>query len=212
MKESSGVPRARRPRMPHANVGAQEQTGRRPVRRQKSATRATTRPRRALQRQRKNTDISPSTRVKSQRKQPDISLRAFAFGLILVLGTLGVSQPLHQWWSMEREYKALVYQVEQAKEKNAALEGQINRWGDRAYVASQARARLGYVIPGETQYAVVDPGEDAIAPGLATPAHRDGTPRPWYLTIVDTVEAAADETHPRLPEPTRTVDEENADE
>lgn len=212
MNESSGAPRARRPRMPQAKAVKQESTGRRPLRRQPIGGRGTTRPRRALQRQRKDAKVPTPARTQSQRKQPDISLRAFAFGLVLVLGTLGVSQPLHQWWSMEREYRALVYQVEQAKEKNATLEDQINRWGDRAYVASQARARLGYVRPGETQYAVVDPGEDAVAPGLATPAHRDGTPRPWYLTIVDTVEAAADETHPRLPAPTTTVDEENADE
>ncbi|MDO5719504.1 MAG: septum formation initiator family protein [Actinomycetaceae bacterium] len=209
MKESSGAARARRPRMPQATKAAPEPTGRGPRRRQIVGRRGTTRPRRALQRQRKVATAPTAPRVKPQRQQPDISLRAFAFGLVLVLGTLGVSQPLHQWWSMEREYKALVYQVQQAKEKNAVLEGQINRWGDRAYVASQARARLGYVVPGETQYAVVDPGEDALTPGAATPAHKDGTPRPWYLTIVDTVEAAAEVSHSQIPKPTQTVDEVN---
>ena len=38
---------------------------------------------------------------------------------------------------------------------------------DPTYIASQARERLGYAKPGETQYAVVGPGDDQQS-GLAS--------------------------------------------
>lgn len=189
MSKQPDSPRTRRPRVPRSVTGS--------ARSQRQTPRPVSRTVRGRQQPHRNpNDRESSVRAvrgpSRKRATPDISLRAFAFGLILVLGVLGISQPLHQWWTMQREYKSLVYQIEQAEKKNQDLQEQIDRWADKSYVASQARARLGYVMRGETQYAVVDPGDDAILPAAATPAHKDGPPRPWYLTVADTVDAAAE--------------------
>ena len=55
-----------------------------------------------------------------------------------------------------------------------SLEAEKDRWEDPAYVAQQARERLGYVMPGEKTYLVL--GEDGKplepASDLARPRHR----------------------------------------
>lgn len=125
-----------------------------------------------------------------------VSLKAFALTLTLVVALLGVTQPLHQWWAQQREYRSVLIQIEQAKQTNAELQDQLDRWGDKSYVASQARARLQYVQPGETQYQVLDaPG---IADGMADtkPVEDQGPPRPWYLVVADTADAADDVNQP----------------
>lgn len=124
------------------------------------------------------------------RQEKSVSLKAFAITLTLVIGLLGISQPLHQWWAQQREYKAILYQIEQAKKTNAELQQELDRWSDKSYVASQARARLHYVQPGETQYQVIDPpgGNEGMA--TAEPVQKEGPPRPWFLVIADTVDAA----------------------
>lgn len=189
MSKQPDSARTRRPRVPRSVTGSA-----RLVREPGKPTSGTAHVRQQMRRKpdTRRPPVKKARGASRKRANSDVSLRAFAFGLILVLGALGISQPLHQWWTMQREYKSLVYQIEQAEKKNQDLQEQIDRWADKAYVASQARARLGYVMLGETQYAVVDPGEDAILPAAATPAHKDGPARPWYLTVADTVDAAAE--------------------
>ncbi len=67
-------------------------------------------------------------------------------------------------------------------------QGALDRWQDRAYVESQARARLHFVRPGETAYVVVGPGEEAtqLAPRPVEPAKS-----PWFATLWKSVEGAA---------------------
>lgn len=145
--------------------------------------------------------VAPQAPV-AERK---VSLKAFALTLTLVVALLGVSQPLHQWWSQQREYRSILAQIEQAKQTNAELQDQLDRWSDKSYVASQARARLQYVQPGETQYQVLDaPG---LADGMADtkPVEEQGPPRPWYLVVADTADAADDVNQPVLLDPSVRV-------
>lgn len=134
-----------------------------------------------------------------------MSLKAFAIALTLVLGFLGISQPLHQWWAQQREYSAILSQIEQAKIVNEELSGELDRWSDKSYVASQARARLHYVQPGEIQYQVVDAPDDGTDQSSAEAVHEQGPPRPWYLVIADTADAADDPNPPIHLEPSVKV-------
>lgn len=66
-------------------------------------------------------------------------------------------------------------------------------WEDPDFVRSQARDRLGFVVPGEQPWVVVDPeaiiGEDAQE---AYQAEMGYTPPvgPWYLEMWASVETA----------------------
>lgn len=46
------------------------------------------------------------------------------------------------------------------------LETELARWDDPAYVKAQARERLGWVMPGETGYRVVDDNGNPLGGGI----------------------------------------------
>ena len=95
-------------------------------------------------------------------------------------------------------------QISAAQDEMATLQRDVQqltaeraRWNDPAYVATQARARLNYVKPGEIAYSLVDDtATDASAdPRLAAVAvpHHDAA-RAWYDTLWGSVTSAGDPT------------------
>ena len=77
----------------------------------------------------------------------------------------------------------------------AEAEREKRRWQDPAYVEAQARARFGWVLPGETSYQVLDAngkpltGEDELTdPSTVAPSK----PRAWWSKAYSTLEAADD--------------------
>ena len=73
----------------------------------------------------------------------------------------------------------------------AALEERKRQLGDPAYVRAQARARLHYVLPGETVYVVVPPVRRRHRASSAEPdlpeVSQDGS---WYGRLWETVRSA----------------------
>jgi hypothetical protein len=82
---------------------------------------------------------------------------------VWVLGAVGVVLallilPYFQKWLVQRsELESVRADVSQAAADVSALKQQQERWKDEDYVRAQARARLDYVMPGDTRYAVADP-------------------------------------------------------
>ena len=81
------------------------------------------------------------------------------------------------------------------------LEREKRRWHDPAYVEGQARARFGYLMPGEKSYVVI--GEDgkplAAQSTLSDPrTNTSVTPTAWWTTEWRSVQLAGDP-----PDPTR---------
>jgi len=116
--------------------------------------------------------LRPSgTRPGSPRPRPGAAgrgrrRRGFGIGSgrpVWVLGAVGIVLallilPYFQKWLVQRsELEAARAEVSQTKQDVAALQAQKERWKDDDYVRAQARARLNYVMPGETGYAVADP-------------------------------------------------------
>jgi len=62
------------------------------------------------------------------------------------------------------------------------LDNQLERWSDPAYVTSQARSRLSFVMPGEWAYRVVDP-ETAQDPERAPAPTISGSDQAWYTDV-----------------------------
>jgi hypothetical protein len=85
-------------------------------------------------------------------------------------------------------------QIVSSKADIARAEREKRRWQDPAYVEAQARARFGWVLPGETSYQVLDAngrpltGEDQ----LTDPATVGQAPKPkaWWAKAYSTLEAA----------------------
>ena len=111
----------------------------------------------------------------------EISMRIL--GLLLVPSFM-------QLWSQERELAAIKAKVQQTQADNDAKRQQLELWSNPQYIASQARERLGYVKPGETQYSVLDPGKDYQDQAQVAAAREAGPARPWMQVLSMTVEEA----------------------
>jgi len=82
--------------------------------------------------------------------------------------------------------------IAQSQQDIDNLTTEINRWNDPAYVEAQARARLGWVMPGETGYRVIGPDGQPIDGGAeiagATPTTQPASP--WWRKLIDGLKKA----------------------
>lgn len=84
------------------------------------------------------------------------------FGVLAVLG-LSFASSLRVWLVQSQELAAATAQIELQTERVAQLESDLERWSDPAYVRTQARERLGWVMPGEVGYRVVDANGEVMS-------------------------------------------------
>jgi len=94
----------------------------------------------------------------------------------------------------QREHiNELKQQIASAKSNIADAEREKRRWRDPAYVEAQARARFGWVLPGETSYQVLgadgEPvtGDDELTDPDSIAAKE---PMAWWGKAYSTLEAA----------------------
>ena len=201
-------PRRGRPVVPNARrrqAAAEPDTQRRP--RQGGNT-----PRTRAQGTQSSPSVRTTTRVRPEREAPrpraqaaestakhptsvsfggiEISMRILGLILLGALLAMLLVPSFMQLWSQERELAAIKAKVQQTQADNDAKRQQLELWSNPQYIASQARERLGYVKPGETQYSVLDPGKDYQDQAQVAAAREAGPARPWMQVLSMTVEEA----------------------
>ena len=107
---------------------------------------------------------------------------------MLVVGALIVSAalPLREFLNQRSEISQVRTDQAAVRQRVADLEAEKARLADPAYVASEVRRRLHYVLPGETAYVVLAP----TAPPAAAAAARAKAASPWYTQLWGSVRAA----------------------
>ena len=113
----------------------------------------------------------------------DVSTRLLVVLIVAAILSVMLVPSLFQWWQQERELAQIKAQVAEQQQKNADMQRQIDLWNDSDYISTQARERLGFVRPGETQYTVVDPGPQYQDSALAAAAASTGPARPWVQQL-----------------------------
>ncbi|MEO6605078.1 MAG: septum formation initiator family protein [Aeromicrobium sp.] len=107
---------------------------------------------------------------------------------LLLVGSY--TSTLHAWWEQRGDIQSSKARIETSKQAIGFLEDEKDRWDDPAYVKQQARARFGWVMPGEVGYRVI--GADGVVrgdvPTLAEPPPA-ATPQ-WYDKLWGSVEQA----------------------
>ncbi|MEE6273119.1 septum formation initiator family protein [Georgenia sp. MJ206] len=134
---------------------------------------------------------------------PTITLRGLGLFLVLLIAFIVLAPTLRHAVEQQEELREVTAQVEAARARNAELEADLERWQDPIYVQAQARDRLGFIMPGETSYRVVDP-ETVVGEGAAGGDDGAAVVRqleaPWYLSVWDSIQVAG-ETAPGEPAP-----------
>jgi len=134
---------------------------------------------------------------------PTITLRGLGLFVVVLVAFIVLAPTLRHAVEQQEQLRELSADIEAAEERTAALELELEQWQDETFVQAQARDRLGYVMPGEQTFRVVDPetvvGTDAEAELEATgvPGMEDA---PWYLALWESVSMAG-QAVPGAPEP-----------
>lgn len=161
-------------------------------------SRTTARPGERTQRERRATNVEPEDSVEVET-EPALPPRLRAGGItwrlvVLVVVALGLALVLAQ---SLRIYFVQAGQVAELRAEIAATEAeiadqldQLERWHDPEYVRSQARVRLGWVMPGEVGYRVIGADGLPIDGSETVGETEDQITGPWYERMMTSVQLA----------------------
>ena len=118
--------------------------------------------------------------------------RFVALSVVFFLIALTVAPPMQRYFSQRAQISAVEAQIDASKERLQNAEAELARWRDPAYVKSQARDRLHFVLPVELQYIVVGAKTEQTAveeqnsvadqlPDYAT----------WYERLISSIQTVA---------------------
>lgn len=129
-------------------------------------------------------------------RRPRFTGRAAILVLVLAVLTVSYASSLRAYLTQREHLDDLRAQIDATQAEIHELEREKRRWEDPAYVETQARERLDYVMPGETSYVVVQPDGTPLdaTSTLSEPVDRpdDEVTTAWWDTAWDSVEAAGD--------------------
>jgi hypothetical protein len=111
-------------------------------------------------------------------------------GLVVCALVLSLAYPAKEFLAQRGEIGRLQDEQRQAQARVSALEEHQRKLQDPAYVKAQARARLNYVLPGETVYVVVSPSGSDANGGAKPEAPEVSDDGSWYGRLWGTVRTA----------------------
>jgi cell division protein FtsB len=140
-----------------------------------------------------------------QVRRSSLTSRAAVLALVLCTLVLMLAYPVQQYLAQRGVIAKLHKANAAAQQQVDVLAAQDAQWKDPAFVARQARSRLHYVMPGETEYVLTGGIPASASPG-PTPA-ASPTVGTWYDKLWGTVHSADHPavhptTAPPLPAPT----------
>jgi hypothetical protein len=117
--------------------------------------------------------------------------------LVLVLSVLTISyaSSLKAYFQQHSQIQQLRSQIASSESSIQRLESEKARWHDPAYVREQARARFGYLMPGQTSYVVIGADGKPLAAEARLSDPRTSTtttPTAWWTTEWKSVQLAGD--------------------
>jgi cell division protein FtsB len=143
--------------------------------------------------------IAESAEQRSDQRLGLTARRAAILATVICVLTLTIAGPVRTYFAQRTEMKQLAASEAALRHQISELEQQKGKLGDPAFIAAQARERLGFVMPGEIPYQV------QLPPGAALPADPGSQPKtavsndPWYTALWHTI---ADSPHgPPAPVP-----------
>ena len=139
-----------------------------------------------------------------RRRSYILTARAIALSVVLLILTISYATSLRIYFSQAHEISATKAEIAERQQRILQLQGDLARWDDEGYVRSQARERLGWVVPGETGFTVVDSEGRPLGGGAEIKAEStsdEPAQDTWWSKLWGSVEAA-DRPAP-VPDPAR---------
>lgn len=126
-------------------------------------------------------------------RRPSLTARAIALAVVLLILTISYASSLRIYFAQAHEISSTRAEIAQRQQAITTLQDDLARWDDPAYVRTQARERLGWVVPGETGFKVV--GADGKPLGGGSEIQSETTTAgqtkdAWWAKMWGSVEAA----------------------
>ncbi|MBS4729186.1 septum formation initiator family protein [Mycobacterium sp. SM1] len=149
--------------------------------------------------------VTESAEQRSEQRLGFTARRAAVLAAVACVLTLTITGPVRTYFAQRTEMTQLAATEAALRRQIADLEQQKAKLADPAYIAAQARERLGFVKPGDIPFQVQLPAAAAAPtqPGSgSTPAVSND---PWYTalwhTIADAPHGPASAPQAPLPSP-----------
>lgn len=120
-----------------------------------------------------------------------ITRRALILIAVIVVALATLVPTLNTFIAQRQQLASLQDQVSGQQDEVADLQAQVDRWDDPNYVAAQARERLLYAMPGETQYRLMDSSGNDVPLTEAQQKQAEASSGDWYTTLWSSVEGAS---------------------
>jgi cell division protein FtsB len=95
-----------------------------------------------------------------------LTRRALALAAVVIVLAVSFGGTLQVYFTQQRDLAVAEQEIRERNIQIADLETELARWSDPAYVKAQARERLGWVMPGESGYRVVDDNGNPVGGGV----------------------------------------------
>jgi len=134
---------------------------------------------------------APATEVK--RPRSSLTTRAIALAVVLLILVISYASSLRIFVSQRHDIAATRAEIVARQQAIEQLQTELGRWNDVEYVKTQARDRLGWVVPGEIGYRVVGPDGKPLGGGAEITAAAQPAEQPtdaWWSRLWGSLQAA----------------------
>jgi cell division protein FtsB len=129
-----------------------------------------------------------------------ITTRTLVLAGAILLAFVILLPTAREYVTQSADLRALHADLAATQQQKKDAQTALDRWSDPAFQKAQARARLGYVMPGDKAYRVIDPGDvdEGVSPITGKPVSAgvvdstSGDASPWYRTMWTSVQVAGE--------------------
>jgi cell division protein FtsB len=138
------------------------------------------------------------------RRRSSLTTRAIALAVVFLILTISYASSLRIYFAQSAQIATTQQQITDSQNRISDLQTDLARWRDPDYVKAQARARLGWVMPGEKGFTVVGQDGQPLGGGaqIASAQPPVTTEPAWWTRMWGSVEAA-DKPAPKPTTPTK---------
>jgi cell division protein FtsB len=135
-----------------------------------------------------------SVEQRSDQRLGFTARRAAVLAAVFCVLTLTIAGPVRTYFAQRTEMDQLAASEAAMRRQIADLEQKKGKLADPAYIAAQARERLGFVMPGDVPFQVQLPATAAVSPQPGSETAKPASNDPWYTSLWHTIADA-----PHLP-------------
>lgn len=135
-----------------------------------------------------------SVEQRSDQRLGFTARRAAVLAAVVCVLTLTIAGPVRTYFAQRTEMEQLSASEAALRRQISDLEQTKGKLGDPAYIAAQARERLGFVRPGDIPFQVQLPPTAGASPQPGSESGKPASSDPWYTALWHTIADA-----PHLP-------------